>query len=134
MNERKYILRDERIKGNCVDFVSRLPLADKPMEVIIRPHKRVRRTEANSYYWSMLTHIATEATRQGIVDEYKAPEVWHEYFKQKFLGMRVVIDGDVSLIPSTTTDKSVMEFMDYTMQVEAWAAEHGIVVPQQGVV
>jgi len=129
MTERSYVLRDASIRDNCVRYVSGLPVGDKPLQVIIKPFKRKRRAEANNYYWLLLTHISTEAFRMKVSEEYYTPEIWHEHYKKKFLGKKVVISGDIELLPESSADKSVVEFMDYTAQVEADAADMGIVVP-----
>lgn len=128
---RLYILHSDEIKVNCLKYISSLPVGEKPLQVEIKPFKRKRRVEANSYYWALLTHIASEMFRLKISDQYYTPEIHHEYFKRKFLGKKVVINDTVLLLPESTADKSVIEFMDYVAQIEADAAEFGIIVPQQ---
>ena len=131
MNERVYVLRNDEIKANCLKYVASLPVSEKPLEVKIKPFKRKRRVEANNYLWAMYTQIATEAYRMKITDQYYPPEYFHEYFKKEFLGKKVVIDGDIHLLPESTADKSVVEFMDFCTQVECWAAEHNIIIARQ---
>jgi hypothetical protein len=41
-----------------------------------------------------------------------------------------VIDGDVKLLPESSANKGVKRFSDYCDQVDAWAAEHGIIIPE----
>ena len=125
------MLRNDEIKANCLKYVASLPVSEKPLEVKIKPFKRKRRVEANAYYWLLLTHIAQEMYRMKLTDQYYTPEMLHEYYKRKFLGKRVVINGDVLLLPESSADKSVLEFLDYVTQVEADASEMGIIVPRQ---
>ena len=57
-----------------------------------------------------------------------SPETWHEYFKTRFLGaddMRLP-NGKVLTIPKSTSDLDRGEFAEYSTQVEAWAADHGV--------
>lgn len=139
MTERTYKLIDNERRDNCARYVASLPTGTKPpLEVLIRPYRKRRSSDQNSRYWWMLTLIAQEAHRSGLSCDpetgesvYRDPETFHEYFKRRFLGKRVVIDGDIELLPESSARQTVMEFADYMTQVEAWAAEHGIVIPNE---
>ena len=86
-----------------------------------------RSSEANRRYWALLHEIALKPV-QGI--NYTA-ETWHLYCKQRFLGMTEIKmpNGKAILVPQSTADLSTSEFNDYMTAVEAWAAEHGIYLP-----
>ena len=130
MPERLYILRDTERHQNCLHYIGSLvPSMDRPMQVQIKPYKKRRSAQMNSRYWAILSTIAQEAYRLKLCEEYYHPEHWHEYFKRQFLGKKVVINGDVLLLPESSANKSTMEFMDFVQQVEVWAAEHQIVIP-----
>lgn len=82
-----------------------------------------RSNEANARYWVLLNEIAERMAERGT--KY-ANDVWHEYFKTKFLGREIVIENEVRWIPARSSKLSTGEFHDYATQVEAWAAEQGI--------
>lgn len=131
--ERLYVLRAPEQKENCIRYISTLvPNNDRPLQITIKPYKKRRSVQANARYWSILTTVAQEAFRLGLCESYYSPEHFHEYFKRLFLGKKVVINGDVLLLPESSANKSTMEFQDFVLQVEVWAAENGIVIPEYG--
>ena len=128
--ERIYIFRDEDRKANCLQYLNNLaPNKERPFQVKISLYKKKRSVQMNARYWAVLTCIAQEAARLGITDKFYEPEYWHEYYKRKFLGKKVVINGDVLLLPESSANKSTIEFMDYMNEVEADAAGMGIIIP-----
>ena len=137
--ERRYILRDDQRKQNCTAYIGTLrPDAKHPMQVLIAPFKKKRSVEQNARYWLILTIIAQEAFRLGLSCDpesgeikFYEPEIWHEWAKRKFLGKRVIIDGDLLLLPESSAQQSVMDFAQYMIELEVWAAENGIVIPAE---
>lgn len=87
--------------------------------------KQSRSTEANRRYWALLNEVAERVTPQG--QQYTA-ETWHEYFKQRFLGVEEILlpNGKTIQRAHTTTLLDVSEFNDFMTQVEAWAANRGV--------
>jgi len=133
MTSRDYILRTPDVQANCVKYVSSLrPDDDHPLLVSVKPWVKRRSTDQNARYWAWLTIIAGEAARLGVSDKFYDPEVWHEHFKKLFLGKRVVIDDTVELLPESSANKGVRRFSEYCEQVDAWAAERGIIIPAMG--
>ena len=137
MTERTYILRTPEIMSNCLRYMTALrPDEDRPMQVTVKPYKKRRSVAQNALYWQMLTIIAQEGFRLGITKDpdtdepkYFPPEVIHEYMKRKFLGKRVVVCDDLLLLPESSANKSTVVFSEFIDQIDAWAAEHGIIVP-----
>lgn len=88
-----------------------------------RRHKRS--TEANRRYW-LLLHLIAENVRPE-KQAYSA-EVWHTYFKSRFLGCVEVKlpNGKTMPIPNSSADLDVGEFNDYMTKVEAWAGERDV--------
>lgn len=81
---------------------------------------RKKRTPAqNRRYWGggVLAQIAQQATVGGKL--YSA-ETWHEMFKQKFIGVIELPNGQV--VGKSSTDLSTREFCDFCDEVEAFAA------------
>lgn len=130
MTQRDYILRTADIQANCLRYISSLrPDTEHPLQVTVKPYTKKRSTEQNSRYWAWLTVIADEAARTGLTQKRYSPEHWHEFFKREFLGQKVMIDGDVYLLPESSANKGVKRFSEYCDQVDQWAAEHGIIIP-----
>lgn len=84
-----------------------------------------RTTKQNRRYWGkgVLSQIATQAVVGG--RQYE-PEIWHEYFKRKFIGVQELPNGE--LIGETSTTLTTAEFSAFCDQVEAYGAtELGVV-------
>jgi NinB protein len=88
--------------------------------------KQTRTTLQNARLWVIYNRIAERAVdRDGRVFE---SDVWHEYFKQLYLG-KVDIelpDGRIVTRSISTRTLDVAEFGDYMTAVEVWAGERGI--------
>lgn len=112
----KFILRNEDVLNNAVDYLYALELdEDKPVELVIKDHKKIRSLEANALYWSWLRIIGKETG-----DSTKA---LHAFYGDEFLPKEeVVIFGKKVLEIKSTTDLKVKEFTEYLKQVEAHAA------------
>lgn len=97
-----------------------------PWRLTFEPHKETRSLAQNRRYWVLVNEWAQQAP-QHMDGEWHAPEVWHEFFRQRFLGIEgVPIDGDMVPIIRSTRTLKVDEFAEYMEQVEAWMAEHGL--------
>jgi len=93
-------------------------------EVVFRPYKHKRSIEQNARYWAILNDIADQLKPDG--REY-SPEVWHEYFKSKFIGKDTVeVNGDVVLVPKSSTKLNVEDFGIFMTKVEVWAVNNGV--------
>jgi hypothetical protein len=95
-----------------------------PHKVTIEPYKRTRTVDQNSRYWAILNDISDQVQVEG---KNYATEVWHEYFRTKFLGKDTfLVDGSPVLVTKSSRKLNVMEFGDYMTQVEVWAVEHEV--------
>lgn len=86
-----------------------------------------RSSEANRRLWAIYHEIAESVAAEG--RKFNA-EIWHEYFKEKFIGAEEIKlpNGQTRKIVHSTADLETPEFADYMTQVEAWAAERGVYV------
>lgn len=91
--------------------------------------KEIRSSEANRRYWALLHEIAEKVKPEG--KEYSA-ETWHTYFKQKFLGNTEVNmpNGKTIQVPQTTTALDTSQFHEFSLQVEVWANNRGVFLPE----
>ena len=136
MSDQTLILVNERVRDNALTIIRNLPV-DGSMQVVIGLKKKVRTPDQNSLMWvGPLADITEQAWVNG--RQYSA-EVWHTFFKCKFLpeGIeedfdRMVTkkwkgkwtigpDGDRVLIGSTT-QLTTFGMSRYMEQLEAYAA------------
>jgi hypothetical protein len=107
----KLTLISETVRDRALSVVRSLPLGH---EIVIRPAKSKRSLAANALHWKRLDiirlHIA-DSTGQF----FSAEEI-HEFFKNKFLPVRMVeVGGEEIPCRRTTTKlskKEMSEFMD----------------------
>lgn len=87
--------------------------------------KNRRTTQANARYWVLLHAISEGVKPQG---QQHSSEVWHTYFKGRFLGCDEVKlpNGKVMQFPNSTSELDTTEFSDYMQQVEVFANERGV--------
>ena len=85
---------------------------------MVQVKEKTRSIEANSRYWGqgILAQIADQVVMNG--RKYSA-EVWHEQFKQMFLGVEELPSGQV--IGKSSAKLGVKAFSEFTEQVEAYA-------------
>lgn len=89
-----------------------------------------RSNEANRRYWLIVSALAESLHPGGATYGITA---WHHWLKSRFLGAEDVAlpNGANLVVPHSTADLSTDEFSDFMTQVEAWAAEHGVFLPDE---
>jgi hypothetical protein len=108
-----FVLVHHQARLNAIEAVKTAP--DGWM---VQVKEKTRSIEANSRYWGqgILAQIADQVVMNG--GKYSA-EVWHEQFKQMFLGVEELPSGQV--IGKSSAKLSVKAFSEFTEQVEAYA-------------
>lgn len=94
-----------------------------PDGYIVEIRKPSRSLEQNALYWSTIHEIA----EQVIVDGQKyTPQVWHKYFKERFLPGRLLElpYGHVVEAEASTASLTKDQFSDYVERVIQFKAEH----------
>jgi len=79
--------------------------------------KQANRTiEQNALYWTAVHEIAESTFLNG---KAFTPEVWHVYFKQRYLSGRMIElpNGQLVEADATTTELSKEEFSDFVNEV-----------------
>jgi len=117
-----------RVLSLLAEFLIR---QDDDYELVLREHRHGRRSvEQNRRYWALLSEIAAHEV-QG---QRFMTDSWHEFFKGKFIGKEEVKLpwGELYNRPISTTTLDVGQFSEYMTQIEAWAAQHGIVLGDDG--
>ena len=82
-----------------------------------------RTTEQNALYWAAIHEIAESIFLNG---KAFTPDVWHIYFKQRYLSGRMIElpNGQLMEADATTTELSKEEFSDFVNEVLAFQAEN----------
>lgn len=123
----KFVVRNDKILQNAINYLYSMELSeDKPMELIIKDHKKLRTEEQNALYWSWLRIISRETgdSTKGL----------HAFYGDEFLPKEenVVMGKKVEEIKSTT-ELGVKAFTEYLKNVERHAGSFlGIMLPHPG--
>lgn len=119
-NGKTFVLRDDSVRSNCLDYLSRVHDSEL-LQVDIKRHKSKRSLEQNRLYWAMLKTISEQVEIDG---KHFTDDIWHEFYKQKFLVKdAVMIAGQVVVKHKSTTKLSVKAMNQYINEVEAHAAQ-----------
>lgn len=94
--------------------------------------RKPRSVQQNRRYFELLTLAAEKLGHNK--------DIWHEYFKQKFLPCKIInISGDEKLIPYSTHDLPMHpdpkdpnrpNWETYTLYVESWLSERDVYLPE----
>ena len=95
------------------------------IELTIDKVKSTRSNQQNKYYWSGVVSILS--TELG----YSKDEI-HDLLKYKFLKRTVIIGDSEETIMKSTTELTKSEFMDFIADIQLWAAELNINIPDPG--
>lgn len=123
----KFILRNDDILINAIEYLNGLVLdEDKPVELVIKDHKKKRTEDQNALYWSWLRIIGKETG-----DSTKA---LHAFYGDEFLPKEEAsVFGKKVLEIKSTTELGVKGFTEYLQSVESHAASFlGINLPHPG--
>lgn len=87
-----------------------------------------RSTPQNDLYWQWLTQMAKYFSRKGA--KYSKEEM-HDLMRHLNLGYVEKKIGNTELKPQlrSTTDMTKKEMSEYMLKIEAWAADHGCLLP-----
>lgn len=91
-------------------------------------YKQKRSNPQNKRYWELL-HLISENIR--LENGTFSPESWHVYFKLRFIGGDdyKLPSGETIVRPRSSADLDKAHFNIYMNQVEVWAAEQGVYLP-----
>jgi hypothetical protein len=105
-----YIIRDDQIRQNAIEFVKRLP-TDPIYSVVIREVKSIRSLDQNAKMWAMLTDISKQVDWYG---EKLTPENWKDMITAALKRQKVVpgIEGGFVALGQRTSKMSIKEMID----------------------
>lgn len=125
------VIINEQVKSRAIDAVRSLSF-DDPHEVVIRPKKSRRSLDQNALHWKRL-----DVVRMHIADStgqiFSAEEL-HEFFKAKFLDVRLVEVGGESIpCRRTTTKLNTKEMSEFMDAIDRYCIERlHLYLPQPG--
>lgn len=117
--EKWFVLRDAVTLEKMVSFLrgnfQAMAERGQPLMVHVTEYAMNRSVEQNRRYFRMVQNIAEDAWIGG---KQYPKDVWHEFFRKRFLPL---LDGPEGTYPTSTSALSVKEFSDYMEQVAAFA-------------
>jgi len=125
MMERIFRCRDvSSIRGPFALAWSAAKLFTEPFEIVLRPLKAKRSVDQNRRYWALLREVAATV---WVGKQQFSDEVWHEYFRQIFIGTNEIVlpDGAMTSRPISTTTLTVEDMSRYMDEIANWCTEHG---------
>lgn len=116
MNKIKLALTADR--SRVFDIISKAPDG-----YIVEIHPPSRSLEQNALYWSAVHEIAELCSIDG---RRFTPQVWHIYFKQRFLPGRIIElpGGQIMEAEPTTTELTKEEFSEFVEEVIQFKESH----------
>lgn len=98
-------------------------LALAPDGYIVEIHKPSRTLEQNALYWTTVREVAEQVSIDG---RKFTPQVWHIYFKQRFLPGRIIElpNGELMEAEPTTTELTKDEFSEFVTEVIQFLENH----------
>jgi hypothetical protein len=94
-----------------------------PDGYVVEIRKPSRSLEQNARYWVAIHEIAEQISIEG---RKYTPQVWHRYFKERYLPGRIVElpYGQITEAEPSTTDLTLDEFSEYIERVLQFQAEN----------
>lgn len=89
-------------------------------EVELKPRRFVRTLRQNKYYWIGVVIPFREWLREAYGDSWITAEQAHEMLKDRLLSGQ---DGEIGVLPPSTTKLSTAEFAKYVDDAAAFLAE-----------
>lgn len=107
---KSFILRNEDIKLNMINYIRNLPL--KPLiQIKFNEVKSIRSLDQNAKMWAMLTDISRQVIWHG---QKLSPEEWKDMITAALKNQKVVpgIDGGFVVLGAHTSKMSIKEMID----------------------
>lgn len=123
---RIYVLRDERIRENCIQALRLVDTSKKLWSVVLRKYHANRSLEQNALYWIWVSVMA-EFTGYTKAD-------MHRVFKFQFLEVEELVNpftGEILRSEPSTAGLSVEDMSVYLNSVQVLAGDMGVTLPTQ---
>lgn len=124
MEKQTYLLRDSRIRQNCIEAIQKLP-ANSQTPLVVTISERTRSLEQNALMWACLHDVSAQVVWYG---RKLTPECWKHIFSASLNGQDTVpgIDGGFVVLGKSTSKMRVSEMRDLITLIHAFGAEHNV--------
>lgn len=124
---KRYVIRNAQVRDAAVQAVNTLPIADKPLEVVIRPHDPKRTEPQHRKFRAMvrdfLGHLRDHTDYAGTFDDL------YEELGERFFGTKDVqrMDGSLRSVRRSNKELSKDEMEAAITRLDVFMAEYGCV-------
>lgn len=124
MEKMNFLLRDDRIRRNCIEAIQQLPSSpDKPLQITIQ--EDTRSLAQNRMLWSCLHDISQQVVWYG---RKMDAESWKHVFSAALKQQETVpgINGGFVVLGQSTSKMRVSEMRDLITIIHAFGAEQNV--------
>jgi hypothetical protein len=125
MEKQTYILRDNRIRQNCLEAIQQIS-ANNQTPLVVTISERTRTLEQNALLWACLHDVSEQVVWHG---RKLAPESWKHLFSASLNGQEAVpnLAGNGFVVLGKSTSKMrVSEMRDLITLIHAFGAEQNV--------
>lgn len=124
MEKQTYLIRDNRIRQNCIEAIQNLPAnTDRPLQIIIQ--EDTRSLAQNRMLWACLRDVSQQVVWYG---KKLDSDSWKNIFSASLKGQETVpgINGGFVVLGQSTSKMRVSEMRDLITLIHAFGAEHNV--------
>ncbi|WP_033750821.1 recombination protein NinB [Pantoea sp. NGS-ED-1003] len=124
MEKTTFLLRDDRIRRNCIEAIQQLPAdTDRPLQITIQ--EDTRSLAQNRMLWSCLHDISQQVVWYG---RKMDSESWKHVFSAALKQQETVpgINGGFVVLGQSTSKMRVSEMRDLITIIHAFGAEQNV--------
>lgn len=124
MEKQTYLIRDNRIRQNCIEAIQNLPAnTDRPLQIIIQ--EDTRSLAQNRMLWACLRDVSQQVVWYG---KKLDSDSWKNIFSASLKGQETVpgINGGFVVLGQSTSKMRVSEMRDLIELIHAFGIEHNV--------
>ncbi|MDU4943931.1 MAG: recombination protein NinB [Mixta calida] len=124
MEKQTFLLRDNRIRQNCIEAIQNLPAnTEQPLQIIIQ--EDTRSIAQNRMLWACLRDVSQQVVWYG---KKLDSDSWKNIFSASLKGQETVpgINGGFVVLGKSTSKMRVSEMRDLITLIHAFGAEHNV--------
>ncbi|WP_313752424.1 recombination protein NinB [Mixta calida] len=124
MEKQTFLIRDNRIRQNCIEAIQNLPAnTEQPLQIIIQ--EDTRSLAQNRMLWACLRDVSQQVVWYG---KKLDSDSWKNIFSASLKGQETVpgINGGFVVLGKSTSKMRVSEMRDLITLIHAFGAEHNV--------
>lgn len=124
VEKKTYLIRDNRIRQNCIEAIQNLPAnTDRPLQIIIQ--EDTRSLAQNRMLWACLRDVSQQVVWHG---KKLDSDSWKNIFSASLKGQQTVpgINGGFVVLGQSTSKMRVSEMRDLIELIHAFGTEHNV--------